>query len=263
MKVVILAGGLGSRISEESHLKPKPMIEIGNRPILWHIMSGYTHFGFDDFVICAGYKQDKIKEYFNSLYLYASDIAFDFRGGSKSVEIMSTEIEPWRVTIADTGLATQTAGRIKRVRKYVGDETFMLTYGDGVSNVDPEDILDFHKREGGLLTITAVRPQQRFGVLDIEETGQVVSFHEKRSEYGSYVNGGFMVCEPEIFDIIGSSGIAADDEDFSSVTMERLAREGKVTAYRHDGFWMCMDTRRDRQQLEELWAKGDAPWKVW
>lgn len=263
MKVVILAGGFGSRISEESHLKPKPMIEIGGRPILWHIMKCYEHFGFDDFVICAGYRQDVIKEYFADFYLHASDVSFDFRNGRHDIEVHDTTVDPWHVTVADTGYGTMTAGRINRIHRYVGDEPFMLTYGDGVSDVDPNAILDFHRRRGGIVTITGVILNQRFGMLDIDETGHIHSFREKRADDNALINGGFMVCEPEVFDYMGLSGKDPDQEDFSGVTLEYLARASKLTCYQHNGFWMCMDTVRDRQRLEELWASGAAPWKVW
>ncbi len=262
MKVVILAGGFGSRISEESHLKPKPMIEIGERPILWHIMKGYARYGFNDFIICAGYKQHKIKEYFADFYLHQSDVTFDFTSGTKDVSIESTNVEPWRVTVADTGYDTYTAGRIKRIQRYVGDEPFMLTYGDGVSDVDPNKILDFHRQSHTLVTLTATRIAQRFGVLNIDGDGRVGSFREKREMDGGYINGGYMVCEPGVFDYIGRDG-DPDDEDFSGVTLEALARDGQLSAYRHDGFWMCMDTQRDMNKLIELWESGNAPWKVW
>lgn len=263
MKVVILAGGFGSRISEESHLRPKPMIEIGGKPILWHIMKGYAHYGFNDFVICAGYKQQVIKTYFNDYFLEMSDVTFDYRDGAKDVEVHSTVAEPWRVTVADTGFDTFTAGRIKRIQKYVGNEPFLLTYGDGVSDVNPNDIIAHHRKVGGLVTITGVVMSQRFGVLDIDETDHISSFREKRDADNAFINGGFMVVEPEVFDIIGTSGVPADREDFSGVTMERLAREGQLTVYPYEGFWRCMDTQRDKQKLEDLWESGNAPWKVW
>lgn len=263
MKVVILAGGFGSRISEESHLKPKPMIEIGGRPILWHIMKGFAHYGFTDFIICAGYKQQVIKTYFNDYFLEMSDVTFDYRDGKKDVEVHSTVAEPWRVTVADTGLNTMTAGRIKRIQKYVGNESFLLTYGDGVSDVNPNKIIAHHEKAGGLVTITGVVMSQRFGVLDIDETDHISSFREKREADNAFINGGFMVVEPGVFDVIGTSGIPADEEDFSGVTMERLAREGQLTVYPYEGFWQCMDTQRDKQKLEKLWSSGNAPWKVW
>lgn len=263
MKVVILAGGLGSRISEESQFKPKPMIEIGGKPILWHIMKGYSHYGFNDFIICAGYKQQVIKTYFNDYFLNMSDITFDYREGTKDIEIHSTIAEPWRVTIADTGLETQTAGRIKRIQKYVGDEPFLLTYGDGVSTVNPHDVIAKHEQTGGVVTITGVVMSQRFGVLDIDADHHVNSFREKRTADNAFINGGFMVVEPEVFGYIGEDGQDGLTEDFSSVTLERLAREGKLTVYPYEGFWRCMDTQRDKQQLEAMWNKGNAPWKMW
>ena len=263
MKVVILAGGFGSRISEESHLRPKPMIEIGERPILWHIMKIYSAYGFNDFVICAGYKQHIIKEYFADFFLHASDVTFDYTNGERSVEVHNTSVEPWRVTVADTGYDTKTAGRIKRIRKYVGDEPFMLTYGDGVAALDPHKVINYHEKAGGMVTLTGARVIQRFGVLDITEGGLVGDFREKRNDDDGYINGGFMVCEPEVFDYIGTSGVDPDDEDFSGVTLEGLAARGSLTAYRFDGFWMCMDTQRDKDRLEALWDEGSAPWKVW
>ena len=262
MKVVILAGGFGSRISEESHLRPKPMIEIGRYPILWHIMKGYSHFGFNDFVICAGYRQDVIKEYFEDYFLHRSDVTFDFTNGQRDMVVHNTSVEPWRVTVADTGYATMTAGRINRIRPYVDDEPFMLTYGDGVSDVDPNDILAFHRASGAIVTLTAVKASQRFGVLDIDDGGCVGDFREKSDSDDAYINGGFMVCEPGVFDVINQRE-DPDGDDFSGVTLEALARSGKLSAYRYDGFWSCMDTQRDMQQLIALWNAGNAPWKVW
>lgn len=258
MKVVILAGGLGSRISEESHLRPKPMIEIGGRPILWHIMKYYSQFGFNDFVICAGYKQHIIKEFFADYFLHSSDVTFDYRDGKQEMTVHSTNAEPWRVTVADTGYKTQTGGRIRRIRKYVGDEPFMLTYGDGVSNVDLNALLEYHEQVGGTVTLTGVNIAQRFGVLDINDSGQVTEFREKNDADENAINGGFMVVEPGVFD-----EPLGDDEDFSKVALESLARKGELTCYRHTGFWQPMDTQRDKQLLEKIWAGGDAPWKIW
>lgn len=258
MKTVILAGGFGSRISEESHLKPKPMIEIGSQPILWHIMKYYSSFGFNDFVICAGYKQHKIKEYFANYFLHSSDITFDYAGDEESIEIHDTHAEPWRVTVADTGLETMTAGRIRRIRKYVGDEPFMLTYGDGVSDVDLDKLLDFHQNNGSVVTLTGVDVAQRFGVLDMSDSGIVTSFREKSGSDDAAINGGFMVVEPAIF-----NEKLGDDEDFSKVTLESLAGKGQLSAYRHRGFWHPMDTQRDKTELEQIWESGDAPWKTW
>ena len=261
MKVVILAGGFGSRISEESHLRPKPMIEIGGNPILWHIMKGYTQQGYNDFVICAGYKQHMIKEYFADYYLSTSDVEFDFTSGTRKINYLGTEAEPWKVIVSDTGRDTLTAGRIARIRRFVEGERFMLTYGDGLSDVDLSELLAFHEGSGAVVTMTAAHATQRFGVLDIDSAGKVNDFREKRGGEG-YINGGFMVCEPEVFDYIGRTGDAAK-EDFSRVTLEALAADGKLAAYRHEGFWGCMDALRDKNLLEGLWKGGNPPWKTW
>ncbi|MCI9242049.1 MAG: glucose-1-phosphate cytidylyltransferase [Lawsonibacter sp.] len=257
MKVVILAGGLGTRISEESHLKPKPMITIGEQPILWHIMKYYSSFGFHDFVICCGYKGHIIKEYFADYYLYRSDVTFDFSAENR-MTVHENVAEPWRVTLVDTGLNTQTGGRIKRVQKYIGDEPFMLTYGDGVGTVDLNALLEQHRASGKTATLTGVQPGGRFGVLDIE--GQTVTgFREKAKEDGGWINGGFMALNPEVFRYL------TDEEGcvFERQPLERLALEGKLGIYKHKGFWQCMDTQRDKIWLEEHWEKGDAPWRVW
>lgn len=257
MKVVILAGGLGTRISEESHLKPKPMITIGEQPILWHIMKYYSSFGFHDFVICCGYKGHIIKEYFADYYLYRSDVTFDFSAENR-MTVHENVAEPWRVTLVDTGLNTQTGGRIKRVQKYIGDEPFMLTYGDGVGTVDLNALLDQHRSSGKIATLTGIQPGGRFGVLDIE--GQTVTgFREKAKEDGGWINGGFMALNPEVFHYL------TDEEGciFERQPLERLALEGKLGIYKHKGFWQCMDTQRDKIWLEEHWEKGDAPWRVW
>lgn len=258
MKVVLLAGGFGTRISEESHLKPKPMIEIGEQPILWHIMKQYSSYGFNEFIICAGYKQHIIKEYFADYFLHTSDITFDFTQGKNDVVVHHNASEPWKVTVVDTGLNTMTGGRVKRIAPYVGNEPFMLTYGDGVSNVDIAKLLAFHKSHGRLATMTAVNVGQRFGVLDINEEGRINSFREKQNDDGAVINGGFMVLQPEVFDYI-----EGDSTVFEKAPLERLADEGQLMAYRHEGFWQCMDTQRDHQLLEKLWASGQAPWKVW
>ena len=258
MKVVLLAGGFGTRISEESHLKPKPMIEIGEQPILWHIMKQYSAYGFNEFIICAGYKQHIIKEYFADYFLHTSDITFDFTQGKNDVVVHHNASEPWKVTVVDTGLNTMTGGRVKRIAPYVGNEPFMLTYGDGVSNVDIGKLLAFHKSHGRLATMTAVNVGQRFGVLDISEEGRINSFREKQHDDGALINGGFMVLQPEVFDYI-----EGDSTVFEKAPLERLADEGQLMAYRHEGFWQCMDTQRDHQLLEKLWASGQAPWKVW
>jgi glucose-1-phosphate cytidylyltransferase len=257
MKVVILAGGLGTRISEESHLRPKPMIEIGEQPILWHIMKLYSHFGFNEFVICCGYKQHIIKEYFADYYLHRSDITFDF-SNSGETQIHHNSAEPWVVTVVDTGLNTMTGGRVKRIEKYTGNDTFMLTYGDGVCNVDLCKLLEFHQRHGRAATITAIQPTGRFGVLNMEQDGQVHSFTEKPEDIGGWINGGFMVLEPCIFDLIDSEETILEKNPF-----ETLARLDQMMAYRHNGFWQCMDTQRDKQMLEALWASGEVPWKLW
>lgn len=257
MKVVILAGGLGTRISEESHLKPKPMIEIGERPILWHIMKLFSHYGHNEFIICAGYKQHVIKEWFADYFLHTSDVTFDFTGGSNEMIVHNHVAEPWKVTIIDTGLHTMTGGRIKRIRDYVGDEAFFMTYGDGVSDVDINRLLEFHQAQDSLCTLTAIQPEGRFGILDITDS-HVDAFREKEQADMGWVNAGFMVIEPGIFDYI-----AGDEIMFEREPLEQLAREKQLTCYKHDGFWQCMDTLRDKQKLEDLWARDVAPWKVW
>jgi glucose-1-phosphate cytidylyltransferase len=257
MKVVILAGGFGTRISEQSHLIPKPMIEIGERPILWHIMKYYSSFGYNDFIICCGYKQYVIKEFFADYYLHMCDLTFDFTN-ENNMEVHANSTEPWRVTLIDTGLNTMTGGRIKRVAKYIGDEPFMLTYGDGVSNVNIHDLVDFHKKHGKIATLTAIQPGGRFGVLDIEDENAISRFKEKSKDDGGWINGGFMVLEPEIMDYIDG-----DTTVFEKDPLERVATEGQLMAYRHNGFWQCMDTMRDKELLERLWKEGDAPWKIW
>lgn len=257
MKLVILAGGFGTRISEQSHLIPKPMIEVGERPILWHIMKYYSSFGHNDFVICCGYKQYVIKEFFADYYLHTSDVTFDFASDNKMI-VHANNSEPWKVTLVDTGLNTMTGGRIKRVSDYIGDETFMLTYGDGVANVDVNDLIDFHKVNGKIATITAIQPGGRFGMLDINENYQIESFKEKSKEDGGWINGGFMVLKPEVMDFI-----TGDDCIFEREPLEKLAQQQQLMAYRHEGFWQCMDTMRDKELLENLWESGNAPWKVW
>lgn len=257
MKVVILAGGLGTRISEESHLRPKPMITIGEQPILWHIMKYYSAFGFNDFVICCGYKGHIIKEYFADYYLRRSDVTFDFSAENR-MTIHQNVAEPWRVTLVDTGLKTQTGGRIKRVQKYIGDEPFLLTYGDGVSDVDLNALLEQHRTSGKTVTLTGIQPGGRFGVLDLE--GQtVVGFREKAKEDGGWINGGFMAAEPELFCYLSAEESCILERE----PLEMLAREGKLGIYKHSGFWQCMDTQRDRGRLENLWAAGKAPWRLW
>lgn len=257
MKVVILAGGMGTRISEESHLKPKPMITIGDQPILWHIMKYYSSFGFYEFIICCGYKGYMIKEYFADYYLHRSDVTFDFSAENRMM-VHANVAEPWKVTLVDTGLNTQTGGRIQRVKKYTGDEPFMLTYGDGVSDVDLNALLKQHRDSGKTVTLTGVQPGGRFGVLDLD--GQTVTgFREKAREDGGWINGGFMVMEPEIFEHLSTDEKCVLERE----PMEELAKAGKLGIYKHYGFWQCMDTQRDRGWLEALWSSGHGPWKVW
>lgn len=257
MKVVILAGGFGTRISEESHLKPKPMIEIGEMPILWHIMKSYSHYGYYDFIICCGYKGYVIKEYFADYYLHNSDVTFDFSRNNE-MKIHNNVAEPWRVTLVDTGLKTMTGGRVKRIQKYIGEEPFMLTYGDGVCDIDIRELEKFHHAHGKTATITAVQPGGRFGALDIESTGLIQSFTEKKKEDGGWINGGYMVFNPEIFD-----RLAGDSTVLERGPLEGLAEAGQLMAYQYDGFWQCMDTLRDKLYLEELLTQKKAPWKVW
>ncbi|MFR4351155.1 MAG: glucose-1-phosphate cytidylyltransferase [Roseburia sp.] len=257
MKVVILAGGFGTRISEESYLKPKPMIEIGGQPILWHIMKYYSSYGFNEFIICAGYKQHVIKEYFANYYLHRSDITFDFTA-KNSIHIHNNVAEPWKVTIVDTGLHTMTGGRIKRIRDYIKDEAFLLTYGDGVSDVPLDRLVEFHKKNKRTVTLTAVQPGGRFGVLDMDAGGTIKSFTEKKKEDGGWINGGYMVVESSIFERIDG-----DDTIFERIPLESCAKEGELDAYIHDGFWQCMDTMRDKELLENLWKSGTAPWVRW
>lgn len=257
MKVVILAGGLGTRISEESHLRPKPMITVGDQPILWHIMKIYSHYGFHDFLICCGYKGHIIKEYFADYYLHRSDVTFDFSAENR-MTVHQNVAEPWRVTLVDTGLNTQTGARIKRVERYIGKEPFMMTYGDGVSDIDLHMLLAQHQRSGKAVTLTGIQPGGRYGVLDL--SGECVTgFREKGKEDGGWINGGFMVMEPEVF------GYLHDKEGcvLERAPLETLAQEGKLGVYKHNGFWQCMDTQRDRIKLEELWESGEAPWKLW
>jgi glucose-1-phosphate cytidylyltransferase len=256
MKVVILAGGFGTRISEESHVKPKPMIEIGGKPILWHIMKIYSHYGYHDFIICLGYKGYIIKEYFSNYFLHASNVTFDMK--QNTMEIHERYAEPWKVTLIDTGTETMTGGRIKRVARYIGDETFMLTYGDGVSNVNITDLVRYHKSNGKTATVTATQPSGRFGSLSIKAGELVDSFQEKPAGDGSWINGGFFVLEPKVL-----STISGDATLFEREPLESLARSGQLVAYKHSGFWQPMDTLRDKNHLEELWDSGKAPWKVW
>lgn len=257
MKVVILAGGFGTRISEESMVKPKPMIEIAGQPILWHIMKSYSYYGFNEFIICAGYKQHVIKEYFADYYLHNSDVTFDFSSDNE-LTIHNNVAEPWKVTIIDTGLNTLTGGRIKRVQKYVGDAPFLLTYGDGVCDVNISDVVEFHKKHGKLATMTAVQPGGRFGTLEIGQTGEIERFSEKKKEDGGWINGGYMVLQPEVFNYI-----EGDMTTFEKEPLEKLSSEGQLVAYKHGGFWQCMDTMKEKMYLEELLETNTAPWKKW
>lgn len=256
MKVVILAGGLGTRISEESHLRPKPMIDIGGMPILWHIMKHYSAYGYNDFIICLGYKQHMVKEFFADYFLYMSDVTFDIQ--NNQMEVHNKPADPWKVTLIDTGLHTMTGGRIKRVQKYIGDEPFMLTYGDGVSNVDLRELEAFHRSHGKIATITTVNLAQLKGVLDVDDNNQIISFREKQEDDGSLINGGFMVFNPEIFRYLKD-----DDTVLEQGPLTQLAEEGQLMSFYHDGFWQCMDTQREREKLQKLWDSGNAPWKIW
>lgn len=255
MKVVILAGGFGTRISEESHLKPKPMIEIGEQPILWHIMKYYSSYGYNDFVICLGYKQYMVKEYFADYFLHTSDVTFDLQ--NNKMEIHNNYSEPWKVTLVDTGLNTMTGGRVKRVREYLNDETFMLTYGDGVCDVNINDLVSFHKAHGKMLTLTAVKPEGRFGVLDIQDN-KVQAFREKSQYDAGWINGGYMVVNPQIFDYI-----EGDSTMFEKEPLTKAAHDGELMSFKHEGFWQCMDTKREKEKLEKMWNEGKAPWKRW
>ncbi|TSK06130.1 MAG: glucose-1-phosphate cytidylyltransferase [Geobacter sp.] len=257
MKVVILAGGFGTRISEESHLKPKPMIEIGERPILWHIMKTYSSYGFTDFIICLGYKGYCIKEYFAHYFLHESDVTFDFKNDNERL-IHHHSAEPWTVTLVNTGLETMTGGRVKRIQPYVGDEPFMLTYGDGVSDVNIKELVSYHRGHGKLATVTSIQPSGRFGALDLTTGNAVTGFKEKPKGDGAWINAGFFVLQPEIFDYI-----AGDETVLEKEPLEKLARDGELVAYKHPGFWQPMDTLRDKNQLEDLWKGGKAPWKTW
>lgn len=258
MKVVILAGGFGTRIIEESRFTPKPLIEIGGMPILWHIMKLYSHYGFYDFVICAGYKQHLIKEYFANYFLRNSDITFDFSCGKSDMIVHRNASDPWRVTIVDTGLHTMTGGRIKRVQPYIGNETFMLTYGDAVCDVNIQKLMAYHKNHGKLATLTSVIQKLQKGVMDITERGSVKGFREKHLNDGVSINAGFMVLEPGIFDYLEN-----DQTIFEMEPLEHLAEDGQLMSYRHVGFWKCMDTQWEKESLEKLWENGAAPWKVW
>jgi glucose-1-phosphate cytidylyltransferase len=258
MKTVLLAGGFGTRISEESQFRPKPMVEIGGMPILWHIMKEYAHYGHTDFIVCAGYRQEYIKDWFANYFLHSSDVTFDYRDGGNAMFVHKCRVEPWRVTIVDTGLATMTGGRIKRVQEYVGDEPFFMTYGDGVCDVDINKLLAFHRSHGKLATLTAVKLGQEKGVLNIGGDNAVKSFREKNLADAPPINAGYMVLEPGVFNYI-----AGDDVPFEREPLERLASEGELMSYVHEGFWQCMDNTRERRMLETMLEKGVAPWKTW
>lgn len=258
MKVVLLAGGYGTRISEESQFKPKPMIEVGGKPILWHIMKEYSYYGFNEFVICAGYKQHVIKEWFADYFLHNSDVTFDFTNGKNDMIIHDQHCEPWKITVVDTGLDTMTGGRIKRIQPYIGNETFMMTYGDGVCDVNICELVKFHNKHKKIATLTAVQLEQEKGVLDIDGDNTVKAFREKNMSDGAPINAGYMVLSPEIF-----SYIESDSTVFEREPMIRLAQEGQLMSYMHTGFWQCMDTKREKDKLEKLLSTGRAPWKVW
>ncbi|ABR55971.1 glucose-1-phosphate cytidylyltransferase [Methanococcus aeolicus Nankai-3] len=255
MKVVILAGGFGTRLSEETHKIPKPMVEIGGKPILWHIMKIYSTYGYNDFVICLGYKGYVIKEYFANYFLHNSDVTIDIK--NNTMEIHNNYSEPWKVTLVDTGLNTMTGGRIKRVAKYLDDETFMLTYGDGVGNINIKELVEFHRNHGKLATVTATQPEGRFGALRLEDN-KVTSFAEKMDNKDSWINGGFFVLEPEVINYIKD-----DTTIWEREPLEKLSKDGELMAYFHNGFWKPMDKLKDKMELEEMWNSGNAPWKIW
>ena len=257
MKVVLLAGGQGTRIAEAGIQLPKPMVEIGGQPILWHIMKYYSHFNYNEFIICCGFMGYMIKEFFSNYYLHRSDVTFDFSSDNKMI-VHSNIAEPWKVTLVDTGQQTMTGGRIKRIQKYVGDETFMMTYGDGVSDVNLNELLDYHKQEKKIVTITAIQPGGRYGMIDFTDDGTVKGFREKAIEDGGWINAGFMVMEPEIFNYLPNDECTLEFEPFY-----KLSDEGNLAAYKHYKYWQCMDTQRDRGFLEQRLNEGNAPWKVW
>lgn len=257
MKTLLLAGGFGTRLSEETELRPKPMVEIGGRPILWHIMKLYSRYGFNDFVVLLGYKGYFIKEYFANYFLHQSDVTIDL--SNNHVEVLNSASEPWRITLLDTGAQTMTGGRVLRARDHVGDEPFMLTYGDGVCDVDLEGLLAAHRAHGKAMTMTSVQPDGRFGTFEADDSGAVSRFLEKPRGDGSWINGGFFVCEPKVFDYIGEGDATVLEQS----PMQRLASDGELHTYRHQGFWKCMDTLRDKQELNQMWTSGDAPWRTW
>ncbi|MCW6062205.1 glucose-1-phosphate cytidylyltransferase [Clostridium sporogenes] len=256
MKAVILAGGFGTRITEETVLKPKPMIDIGGKPIIWHIMNIYSNYNINDFIICCGYKGYMIKEYFANYHTHMSDMTVDLHSGD--IRYYNSKAEPWKITLIDTGINTMTGGRLKRVKDYIGNETFMLTYGDGVSDVNVDKLLDFHKLSGKIATVTAVQPEGRFGALNINKNGQVGTFVEKPIGDGGWINGGFFVLEPEVFNYLKDDSTVLEKEP-----LQNLTEESQLNAYKHEGFWKPMDTLRDKLELEKLWDNGRAPWKIW
>jgi glucose-1-phosphate cytidylyltransferase len=256
MKVLILAGGYGTRISEESDLRPKPMLEIGGKPILWHIMKQYSHYGFKEFVILLGYKSYMIKEYFANYYLHHSDVTIDT--ANQRLEIHNNYSEDWKITLVDTGINTMTGGRVKRAKDYIGNKTFLLTYGDGVSNVNLTELINFHKTHGKKMTMTSVQPEGRFGSLEIETNNKISKFLEKQKGDGGWINGGYFVCEPSVLDYIDDDKTILERDP-----LETLAHEGELFSFKHEGFWKCMDTQRDKDQLNEMWNSGFPKWKVW
>jgi len=257
MKVLLLAGGFGTRLSEETDIRPKPMVEIGGKPILWHIMKIYSSYGFNEFVVLLGYKGYYIKEYFANYFLHQSDVTIDMTTGG--MEVHNNSAEPWKITLLDTGLDTMTGGRVKKAQDFVGDEPFMLTYGDGVSDIDVEALVKFHKSHGKAMTMTSAQPDARFGALNIEDNNQVTSFQEKPRGEGGWINAGFFVCEPKVFDYICDG----DSTIFEQAPLQNLAKDGEIFTYKHDGFWKPMDTLRDKQQLQNMWESKKAPWKSW
>lgn len=257
MKVAILAGGMGSRLSEETDVRPKPMVEIGGRPMLWHIMNLYSRYGHNDFVVLLGYKGYYIKEYFANYFLHKSDVTIDL--SNNSVQVLNNKSEPWRITLLDTGAGTMTGGRIKRAAAHLRDDRFLLTYGDGVSDIDMERQLAFHQAHGKAITMAAVQPDGRFGTFEADETGAVSQFLEKPRGDGSWINGGFFICEPKVLDYIEDS----DSAVFEQLPLQNLAKAGELYTYRHEGFWKCMDTLRDKNELNDMWLSGNAPWKTW
>lgn len=256
MKVLLLAGGFGTRLSEETDIKPKPMVEIGGKPILWHIMKIYSKYGFNEFVILLGYKGYYIKEYFANYFLHQSDVTIDIQNGN--MEVLNNSSEPWKITLLDTGIDSMTGGRVKRAQNFIGDEPFMLTYGDGVSDIDIAKLIEFHKSHGKAITMTSAQPDGRFGALEVAENNQVESFHEKPKGDGYWVNAGFFVCEPKVFDYI-----EGDFTIFEQEPLKNLARDGEMFTFKHEGFWKPMDTLKDKNDLNKLWNSGKAPWKVW